>query len=226
MMTYSTDGGRTWSARKADLDLGNRAELPPASGSSARPHRRRGSPGAARHHLQHEHELHRHLDGVERGSLVERLDVRLSRRMNQRAMALQIQNGVPVASPASSVQVSRYSYDDDTKPGDRLPTVTRWRRTPRRASRCRCGTSSTSTTTTTGKSPFAGDYTDIRPLTPNTFITAFTDNRFVVPPAAGTGGATSSRGRTSRITVPGRSAPTRARVRRRSWRRRSATGWS
>ena len=41
-----------------------------------------------------------------------------------------------------------------------------------------------------GTSPFAGDYTDVRPLTPNTFITAFTDNRFIMPATSGPRGAT------------------------------------
>jgi hypothetical protein len=127
-----------------------------------------------------------------------------SRRMNHRAMAIQIQNGVPVASPGSSVQVSRYSYDDDTQPATDADSEVE-----------KISVAGTTfpmwnhfniNNYDTGKSPFDGDYTDIRALTPNTFITAFTDNRYVVPATTGTGGVT-PRGRISRITDPGPAAP-------------------
>jgi len=188
MMTYSANGGRTWSPRRAISYQGNRAELPglgffAPGGSAPGP---QVQPAIA--------------CSTSSSCLVTWMESKealstngwmsgYNRRMNHRALALQIQNGVPVANPAGSVQVSRYSYADDTKPtADADGDVEK--KTAADGTAYPMWNNFNINNYSTGTSPFAGDYTDVRPLTPNTFITAFTDNRFIMPATSGPGGGT------------------------------------
>ena len=180
MMTYSTDGGRTWSKRKAISYESNRAE-PKGLGFF--------SPGTMAPGPQVQPAA---VCSTNSTCLVTWMESEeplstngwmsgFARRMNHRAMALQIQNGVPVAS--SSFQVSRYSYHDETVPANDADG-----QVERNVAGFQMWNYWNFNNYDTGRSPFDGDYTDVRALTENTFITAFTDNRFVVPATQGSGG--------------------------------------
>jgi len=185
MMTFSTDGGTNWSPRRALSYSDNRGE-PRGLGYF--------SPDPAPAGPQVQPAIACSTDTSCLVTWMESKETDLSasgwiagydRRVNHRALALQVgrdsTGNVTGVTASPSVQVSRYSYDDDTEAATDADSEVEQIRQP--------GLSTPMwnflnfNNYDTGRSPFAGDYTDVRALTPDTFITAFTDNRYVVPPA-------------------------------------------
>ncbi len=185
MMTYSKDGGRSWSPRKAISYTSNRPEatglgffspLLSAAGPQVQPAIACSTNSTCLVTWMESKEALSTGTGWMSGYL---------RRMNHRAMSLMIDpaTGNPVVSPATSVQVSRYSYDDDQQAATDADSEVEKISVPWASGvTFPMWNYFNFNNYSSGTSPFDGDYTDVRALTPDTFITAFTDNRYVVQP--------------------------------------------